>query len=255
MTPPPLPPFSAARPHPRRARRGIVVLTTVVALLAGPLAGIAAAHVSVVSPGATQGAYTTITFQVPTESDSPTTKVEVAMPTDDPIASVRVQPKDGWSHEVVTAAPATPISDDDGPITEIVTRVIWTATGPGILPGEFDTFTVSAGPLPTTDAVVFKVLQTYGDGTVVSWIQEPVAGAEEPEFPAPTLALAAAVGDTPAAAATSGDVPAVTTVTASTESGGGATTLSIVSLVLAVLAALGAGYAVLLTRRPGRAGS
>jgi hypothetical protein len=36
---------------------------------------------------------------------------------------------------------------------------------------------------------VFKALQTYSNGEVVSWIQEATEGAEEPEHPAPVLKL------------------------------------------------------------------
>ena len=36
--------------------------------------------------------------------------------------------------------------------------------------------------------MVFKALQTYSDGNVVRWIEEPVDGGEEPEHPAPVLA-------------------------------------------------------------------
>lgn len=238
---------------PRRRRWAVVAVATV-ALLLGPLAGIASAHVTVISPGATQGGYTKVTFRVPTESDSPTVKVEVAMPTDTPIASVRVQPKDGWTYDVTTAAPATPLSDDDGPITEIVTRVVWSATGDGIKPGEFDEFDISAGPLPDTDQVVFKVLQTYGDGEVVSWIQEPVEGAEEPDYPAPVLALAAAdSSDTTVADATAGEVPAETTTAAAPATSNTATVLAAIGLVIAVIAAAGAGYAVSRTRTSPRA--
>jgi hypothetical protein len=55
-----------------------------------------------------------------------------------------------------------PVTDDDGDkIIEVVDEIIWTADRPGIKPGEFDTFVVSAGPLPTdAKSVSFKALQT-----------------------------------------------------------------------------------------------
>ena len=63
-------------------------------------------------------------------------------------------------------------------------------------PGEFDLFTISAGPLPTkTSKLTFKAMQTYSDGDVVSWIQQTAKGAPEPEHPAPTLTLTAASDD------------------------------------------------------------
>jgi uncharacterized protein len=60
-------------------------------------------------------------------------------------------------------------------------------------PDEFDLFTISAGPLPTnTNQLVFKALQTYSDGTIVSWIQQAVKGTPAPAHPAPVLKLTAA---------------------------------------------------------------
>jgi periplasmic copper chaperone A len=58
-----------------------------------------------------------------------------------------------------------------------------------IKPGQFQEFPVSAGPLPATDKLVFKALQTYSDGNVVRWIEEPGADGKEPEHPAPVLKL------------------------------------------------------------------
>jgi uncharacterized protein len=90
---------------------------------------------------------------------------------------------------------AKPVQSDDGAVTEAVTQITWTATDGGLKPGEFDLFTISAGPLPTnTNQLVFKVIQTYSDGTTVSWIQQTVKGTPEPEHPAPVLKLTAAGG-------------------------------------------------------------
>jgi uncharacterized protein YcnI len=157
----------------------------------------ALAHVSVSSPGATQGGEAVVTFRVPTESDTAsTTGLKVQFPADHPLASVSVKPKSGWTYTVTKAKLATPLKTDDGDeVTDYTSVVEWKAAGPAgaIKPGEFDEFQVNAGPLPKTDAMTFKAIQTYSDGKVVSWIEEPAApGAAEPDFPAPTLQLAAA---------------------------------------------------------------
>ena len=48
-------------------------------------------------------------------------------------------------------------------------------------PGEFDVFSVSAGPLPTdVNSISLPALQTYSDGSVVRWIEPQVAGGPEP---------------------------------------------------------------------------
>lgn len=94
------------------------------------------------------------------------------MPTDTPIASVRVKPKPkpGCTYEMVRTTLPEPIEMHGREITEVVSRITWKTTGPGIGATEFDEFEVSAGPLPEVDQLVFPALQTYADGEVVRWI-------------------------------------------------------------------------------------
>lgn len=161
------------------------------------LAGPAAAHVTVNPSTAVQGGWTKVSFRVPNETDSAdTVKVEVNLPTATPIASVSLKPLTGWTAATETTKLATPIKTDDGEITEAVTKITWTAgAGAAIKPHQFQEFDVSLGPLPTTDQVVFKALQTYSNGDIVRWIDEPAAG-QEPEHPAPVLKLTAGKDDT-----------------------------------------------------------
>jgi uncharacterized protein YcnI len=173
------------------ARSGAAVAGVLGAVLLA--ASPASAHVTVSSANATQGGYAKLTFRVPNEKDNAdTTKVEVSLPADKPIASVSVKPMTGWTVQADKTKLATPIKSDDGEITEAVTKITWTASpDAAIKPGQFQEFDVSAGPLPETDKLVFKALQTYSDGDVVRWIEEPDASGKEPEHPAPTLKLAA----------------------------------------------------------------
>jgi uncharacterized protein len=186
--------------------------TRLVGVLAGAatgvvvLAGVASAHVTVQPPSAPAGGDATLSFQVPNERDSASTVgFDVELPADTPIASVSVQPKPGWTYQVTHAKPATPVASDEGEVTEVVTRITWKTEGggPGIRPGEFDTFPISAGPLPEhAESLAFKAVQTYSDGTVVRWIDVAAPGAAEPDHPAPVLRLTAAPGgEKPAPAA------------------------------------------------------
>ncbi len=214
------------------------VVKRVFALIVGlgvlAVAAPAYAHVTVSGQGATQGGYATLSFKVPTESDTAsTTKVEIVFPADTPIASVAVQPKPGWTHTTTTTKLATPLTDDDGnQITEAVSSVTWTAdAAAAIKPGEYDTFNVSAGPLPAVDSLAFTAVQTYSDGTVVNWNEVAAPGSTtEPEHPKPTLTLAAATSDDHQAAAPSGSS------TSSSSNNTAAIILSIVALVLAAIA-------------------
>jgi uncharacterized protein YcnI len=213
-------------------RRAAVVAASAGAMLLA-VAAPAAAHVTVNPNTATQGGYTKVSFRVPNETDTTdTTKLEVALPTDTPVASVSLKPVTGWTAATEKTKLATPIKSDDGEITEAVSKITWTAqAGAGIKPGQFQEFDVSLGPLPKTDQMIFKALQTYSDGTVVRWIDEPTAGTE-PEHPAPVLTL------TPAAA-TATTAPAAASGTASAASGdGNGTAWGIAGLALGLIALL-----------------
>ncbi|HEX5118190.1 MAG TPA: YcnI family protein [Pseudonocardiaceae bacterium] len=176
-------------------------LVIVGAVVAGGLLGVtgtAAAHV-VTEPGsAPQGSVANVSFQVPDEqATATTTKVEVAFPTDHPIASVDVKALPGWHVTVAHVRLAKPLDSDDGPVTQAVSRITW--SGGSIAPGTFEDFTVSLGPLPTdTDRLVFKAIQTYSNGDVVRWIDTSMPGGAEPDHPAPTLRLVPAFPAVPA---------------------------------------------------------
>jgi uncharacterized protein YcnI len=169
-------------------RRGTVAaLSTGVFLLAGAIP--AAAHVTVTPGTAAQGDYSKLTFRVPDEeADASTTKVELALPADQPVASVRVKPVPGWTVTTRMRKLSTPLKTGHGEITSVVSRLVW--SGGKIQPGQFQEFDVSLGPMPGNgDSMVFKALQTYDNGKVVRWIDPPAADGSEPEHPAPVVQL------------------------------------------------------------------
>ncbi|MET8023865.1 YcnI family copper-binding membrane protein [Streptomyces avermitilis] len=174
----------------RIAAAGVAAASAVLVLSAP-----AFAHVSVQPEGeAAKGDYATVNFKVPNErDDASTTKLEVSFPADHPLASVMPQPIDGWSVKVTKSKLAKPLTLHGEKIDEAVSKVTWTATGKGIEPGFFQKFPLSIGALPEdTDELVFKALQTYDNKEVVRWIEPQKKGQEEPENPAPVLALSAA---------------------------------------------------------------
>jgi uncharacterized protein YcnI len=221
-------------------KRLLFVLAVALAAVIG-FAWPASAHVTVNSPGATQGGYAVLTFRVPTESaTASTTKLQVRFPADTPIASVLVQPHPGWTFKTVTAKLDKPITTDDGDsITEAVAEIDWTAdsAADAIKPGEFDQFLVSAGPLPKADSLAFAAIQTYSDGSVVNWNETAAPGSTaEPDHPKPTLMLAKA--------GQSAAPQAAPQAAASSSSGGGSDTGAIVLAVIALVVAAGAlGFA------------
>lgn len=181
-------------------RAGAIVAASALVVIGA--ASSASAHVSVSSPDAKPGGYAKLVFRVPTESDNTsTTKLVVSLPTDHPFASVGAQPKDGWKVEKKEEKLPATVKVGDVTLTKAITTVTWTATAGGIPPNDFDEFSLSVGKLPdTVDSLSFPAVQTYSDGEVVKWADVAKDGAAEPEHPAPTLKLAAAI--TPVAAVT-----------------------------------------------------
>lgn len=218
------------------------------------------AHVSVQPEGtAAKGGYAVVGFKVPNERDNAsTTKLEVSFPTDHPLASVMPQPVPGWKAVVTKAKPAKPLESHGKQITEVVSKVTWTADGKGIEPGYFQKFPVSLGALPEdADELVFKAIQTYDNKEVVRWIEVPQEGQEEPDNPAPVLELAAAEDDAhgSSGAKAEDDTAAAAKNTAadtaaSSDSGDGSdTTARVLGVVGIVVGAAGVAYGVLAGRR------
>ncbi|MBQ1027377.1 YcnI family protein [Micromonospora sp. C95] len=214
----------------------------------------ASAHVTVNPREATQGGYGRLAFRVPNESDTAsTTKLEIFLPENAPLGSVSTMPVPGWSVAVEKRQVDPPVQVHGSEITEVVSKITWTAgEEAAIAPGTFQEFPVSMGPLPEVDQMVFKALQTYSDGAVVRWIDEPQAGGEEPAAPAPVLTLAAAAAaDTPTEAPA--DSPAEAQSDDSDDEGGNG--LAVGLGVAGLLAGLGGlvlgGLAFARTRRSG----
>ncbi|MFF0990770.1 YcnI family copper-binding membrane protein [Kocuria nitroreducens] len=155
----------------------------------------AAAHVSASSTTTAAEGYARITFTVPNESDTASTdRLEVRLPTDTPLGSVRVQPVEGWTAELTEEELPEPVPVGEGAVTEAVTTITWTADEEhAIAPDQFQTFTVSAGPLPAEGTtLVMPATQSYTDGRTVAWDQTAAEGEEEPQHPAPSLTTTAA---------------------------------------------------------------
>ena len=169
------------------SRNQKIAVATAVAALAAPAA--AQAHVTLQPNHAPAGAFTVLDVRVPTERDNASTsKVDVRFPAG--FASVSYQAVPGWRVRVIKKKLATPIQTDDGPITEGVSRMIWTRTSRrgGIKPGQFQDFPISVQiPGKAGDKLTFKALQTYSNGEIVRWI-----GAPGSDTPAPQVTVDAA---------------------------------------------------------------
>jgi periplasmic copper chaperone A len=159
-------------------------------------AAAAEAHVSVHADSTAAGSFSQLTFRVPNESPTAgTVKLEVQLPQDTPFPSVSAKPVPGWKIDVVKAKLPKPVEDEGTTITEAARTVTWTAAkGAQIAPGEYQEFSISAGPLPDPQEISLPAVQTYSNGEVVEWNQPTPASGEEPEHPVPTLEVVAATG-------------------------------------------------------------
>lgn len=229
-------------PRPRRtlARLGAVVAVGAALFALGAIP--ASAHIRVSPDGdATAGSYAQIAFRVPTEKDTAsTTAVQVFLPADQPLASVSVQPHPGWTAQVNKKTLPQPLQTDDGPVSQVVSDVVFTAQTPqaAIAPGQFDEFSLLVGPLPNAPSLAFPANQTYSDGEVVAWNQSAAPGAPEPEHPSPELTIGAAAPD-----------GAATSPADAGSSSSPALVIGIIALVLSVVAIALLGVALVRGRR------
>jgi uncharacterized protein YcnI len=238
------------------SRNRKIAVATAIATLAVPAA--AQAHVTLQPNQAAAGSFTVLNVRVPTERDNASTaKVDVQFPAGFASASYEAVP--GWKVRVIKKKLATPIQTDDGPITEGVSRMIWTRTSRsgGIKPGQFQDFPISVQiPGKAGDKLTFKALQTYSNGEVVRWIGAP--GSDEP---APHVTVTAAAAQGAAASATHGGMGADAS---NAKTGGGSAQpaavashddgsdgLSIAALGIGALGLLFGGGALLASRRRG----
>jgi len=193
---------------------------------------------------------------VPSEEDSATTRVEIALPSDPPLVGVLAQPVPSWTAKVTTQHLDTPIQTDDGPVSDIVTDVTWTANNPasGIQPETYQGFNMLAGSLPEEGSeVVFKAVQTYANGTVVRWVDPVTEGGPEAEHPTPILTLTTGEtsgngGETSTTVATGGS--ASSDNSSAKDDADTAKTIGIIAIILSALALIGAAVGLAMRRRP-----
>lgn len=151
-------------------KKVITSLVGILFLVAMPV--IASAHVTVVPTESTTGAWETYTVKVPVEKASATTKLVVKMP-----AGVEFQsyePVPGWN---------VMVNKDNGTVT-------WTATGSGILNGQFQRFSFVAQNPEKSGSVNWDAYQYYADGSIVEW-----TGDASADYPHSTTTISKATSE------------------------------------------------------------
>jgi uncharacterized protein YcnI len=141
-------------------------------------ASLTMAHVVVKPNQVNVAAFQTFTVGVPNEKELPTVGLRLMIP--DNLKHVSPNVKPGWNVIVKKSG-----EGEDAKVTEIS----W--TGGSIPAGQRDDFLFSAQAPADAGAINWKAYQTYQDGTVVAWDQDPnapkpsVAPGEEGESTTP----------------------------------------------------------------------
>lgn len=159
-------------------------------------AGLRPTHVKI-DGTAQAGTTSTIAFRAPNESDdgAAVTSLTIDVPADALITSVSPLYKDGWDVKIVSSDLNPPVTHGNIQLKSDITEIVWTATGGGIPPQTYDTFTVRIG-IPDAGTLALPAHQGYSDGTVVDWDEPTNADGTEPAHPAPTIDVASAVDST-----------------------------------------------------------
>jgi uncharacterized protein YcnI len=233
----------------RRAALRVGVGLTAAVAAAVSLPGMAQAHVTIQPPTVEGGGFSAVAFRVPNErDDAATTRVQVTLPKDQPLASVSTTPIAGWNVKTSTRKLDEPIDIEGQQLDRVVSKVTWTATDGGLEPGQYQDFSLSLGQLPKSGEMVFQALQTYSNGEKVNWNEVSADKSAEPEHPAPTLSIGAAAagqasdGDQASAADAQGSGVDASAASAASADDGSDSTLPIVmsgaALVVSLLTAL-----------------
>jgi uncharacterized protein YcnI len=182
---------------------GRAAFVAVVVACAGLLLpAVAWAHARISPPVSVTGKLQLYSLAVPTEKTGvTTTKVVMTVPTGFGIDSF-VPPPPGWHMQVRQSG-----SGDSA----VVTSVTW--TGGSTPTGEDSLFQFLAQPSSST-SYVFRVQQTYSDGSIVNW-----AGPESSDTPAPAIEAKDSLG------------------------GGSVSVATIIALIIGALGLLAGGFA------------
>lgn len=139
---------------------------------------VASAHVTVNPNESAAGGFERYAVRVPTEKPVPTVKLELEIPAN--VTFSKVAPKPGWKYELKKDAAGK------------VTGIVW--SGGSIAADEFDEFYFQARNPKDPGKIAWKAYQTYGDGSVVEWV-EPEGSSRPASITNIKAAIAASAAD------------------------------------------------------------
>ena len=157
---------------------GVLTLVSSFLLSVSP----AFAHAVVKPNTAGIGSFTDFTLGVPSEKDVATVGVKLMLP--DGLNNFSPIVKSGWKVDVKTST-ASAQPDDDGNLKPVPVEINW--TGGSVPAGQKDFFMFSAQVPAKETELDWKIIQTYADGSTVSWTigpndQQPKDDKGKPDF-------------------------------------------------------------------------
>ena len=119
---------------------------------------------------------------------SPTTAIKVILPAG--FKGAKPMPKTGWTLAVLKSKLAQPYDNHGTLVTEDVSEITWTASGPEFwLPdAHYDEFVLRGGLPAQAGALWFKVLQTCEAGRN-DWVELPTTGTQTEGLKSPAALL------------------------------------------------------------------
>ncbi|HWS33152.1 MAG TPA: DUF1775 domain-containing protein [Actinoplanes sp.] len=219
-------------------RAGVMTAVTAAGVLLA--AAPAAADVTVSPASVPQGSGASLDFHVTNEGTAPITEVTLKIPADTPVAEVYPLSIDDWAPKITYQKLQQPLDTIHGgtPATEAASAITWIAVnGTTIAPGKSADLRAALGPLPTLSSMRLTVETKYADGS---------AG---PVMPA-TITLTPSDGTTPVShhggtETTSANAEDLAFAAILAEAQKGPSWMEISGWIVAVLALLGAGWAIL----------
>lgn len=132
---------------------------------------VALAHVTVSPKQTLTAERLTFAVSVPNEHDTPVVGVRLIVP--EGLSSVRPYAKTGWNVEIV--------SEGEGE-TRVVKEIKWLSSGGNVPVNLKDDFLFGAKTPEKPGQLQWKAYETYQDGLVVAWDQEPSDAEDSKPF-------------------------------------------------------------------------
>lgn len=138
------------------------LVALIISVMALTISSTASAHVVVSPKQVLTAERATFAVSVPNEHDTPVVVVRLQIP--EGLTSVRPYAKQGWNIETLKSGEGENVK---------VTEIKWTSAGATVPVDQKDDFLFGAKAPEKTTELKWKAYETYENGLVVAWDQEP----------------------------------------------------------------------------------